>query len=133
MRLEQIDHVALRCHSPEATKAWYVSILGFEDVSPRQWAGIPILLRLGSTFVALFPETSNTRSLDNHLAHVAFRAATYSAFEIAQDELRTQGVAFEFQDHEVSHSIYFTDPDGFQLEITTYDLPNVGRASHLPT
>jgi DNA invertase Pin-like site-specific DNA recombinase len=32
MRLEQIDHVALRCASPEATKAWYVNTLGFEHV-----------------------------------------------------------------------------------------------------
>lgn len=108
-----------------------MSILGFEDVSPRQWAGTPILLRLGATFLALFPQTSRTQSLDIHLSHVAFRAATYSAFQLAQDELRTRGIAFEFQDHEVSHSIYFTDPDGFQLEITTYDLPNVDRASHV--
>src|SRR5688500_1629335 len=50
MRLEQIDHVALRCASLEATKAWYVSTLGFEHVFPGQWSGVPIVLRLGSTF-----------------------------------------------------------------------------------
>ena len=44
IRLEQIDHLALRCASPEATKEWYVSTLGFEHVFPGQWGGSPIVL-----------------------------------------------------------------------------------------
>jgi catechol-2,3-dioxygenase len=40
----------------------------------------------------------------------------------AQQELKTRGVAFEFQDHEISESIYFQDPDGHELEITTYEV-----------
>jgi len=31
-------------------------------------------------------------------------------------------IALEFQDHGIAHSIYFFDPDGHALEITTYDL-----------
>jgi catechol 2,3-dioxygenase-like lactoylglutathione lyase family enzyme len=123
MRLEQIDHVALRCASPEATKAWYVSTLGFEPVFPGQWAGVPIFLRLGSTFIALFPpQRGAPHSSDARVPHLAFRAKTYADFRSAQRELQTRGVSFQFQDHEISHSIYFSDPDGFQLEITTYDL-----------
>ena len=44
-------------------------------------------------------------------------------FLVAQDELTNRGIAFQFQDHEISHSIYFSDPDGHQIEITTYELP----------
>lgn len=40
----------------------------------------------------------------------------------AQAALRERGIAFQFQDHEVSHSIYFSDPDGHRLEITTYEV-----------
>jgi catechol 2,3-dioxygenase-like lactoylglutathione lyase family enzyme len=43
-------------------------------------------------------------------------------FEAAEVDLRARGISFEFEDHEVSHSVYFRDPDGVQLEITTYDL-----------
>jgi hypothetical protein len=32
------------------------------------------------------------------------------------------GIAFEFQDHAVSQSIYFDDPDGLRLELTTYEV-----------
>jgi catechol-2,3-dioxygenase len=44
-------------------------------------------------------------------------------FLAAQHELKQRGINFEFEDHEISHSIYFEDPDGHHLEITTYELP----------
>jgi catechol 2,3-dioxygenase-like lactoylglutathione lyase family enzyme len=130
MRLEQIDHVALRCASPEATMDWYVRTLGFERVFSEHWSGVPIFLRLGSTFIALFPRRgADDRPIENAISHLAFRAASYVDFESAQAELKSRAIPFEFQDHEVSHSIYFRDPDGFQLEITTYDI--AGRTESL--
>jgi catechol-2,3-dioxygenase len=123
MKLEQIDHVALHCASPERTMNWYVSTLGFEHVFPGQWSGVPIFLRLGSTYIALFPQTeSEPAGKGKALSHLAFRAATKGDFQSAQVELQSKGISFELQDHGVSHSIYFVDPDGFPLEITTYDL-----------
>ena len=108
MRLEQIDHVALRCASPEATKAWYVDTLGFEHVFAGQWSGIPIFLRLGSTFIALFPkQNQEQQSVQSSVSHLALRAATYADFRSAGDDLQARGVPFQFQDHEISHSIYF--------------------------
>src|SRR3989440_3809023 len=124
MRLEQIDHVALRCASPEATKAWYVSTLGFEQVFPGQGSGVPIVLRLGSTFITLFPQKGNEQALaDGRIWHFAFRAATYADFRLAQTELQGRSISFQFENHEIAHSIYFSDPDGVLLEITTYDVP----------
>jgi catechol 2,3-dioxygenase-like lactoylglutathione lyase family enzyme len=128
MRLEQIDHVALRCASPEGTKTWYVSTLGFEHVFPDSQS--PIFLRLGSTYLTLFPEKANERPAANGRAwHLALRAATYADFRSAQAELQAKGVSFQFEDHEISHSIYFFDPDGFLLEITTYDVPKDKKES----
>jgi catechol-2,3-dioxygenase len=43
-------------------------------------------------------------------------------FLAAQRDLTSRGIAFNFQDHEISHSIYFRDPDGHELEITTYEV-----------
>ena len=124
MKLEQIDHVALRCTSPKATMAWYVSTLGFERVFADHWSGVPIFLRLGSTFIALFPRKEGDQPGNGQvLSHLAFRAATHVDFESAQADLRSKDIRFELQDHGVSQSIYFVDPDGFQLEITTYDVP----------
>ena len=101
---------------------WYVSTLGFEHVFPGQWSGVPIFIRLGSTFIALFPQKKGNRAGTGRISHLAFRAATSGDFQSAQAELRSKGICFEFEDHGVSHSIYFRDPDGFLLEITTYDV-----------
>src|SRR3954453_7557823 len=112
MKLEQIDHVALRCASPEATMEWYVSTLGFERVFARHWSGVPIFLRLGSTFIALFPcRDAEDKLGENGISHLAFRARSYSDFQSAQNDLKGRGLLFEFQNHQVSHSIYFRDPD----------------------
>lgn len=121
MHLAQIDHLALRCVSPEATRDWYVRTLGFEPAFPGE--GYPLMLRLGTTYLALFPQKPNQPPASNGQAwHLALRAAAYADFEAAQAELQALGVAFQFSDHRISHSIYFADPDGFLLEITTYDL-----------
>lgn len=128
MHLEQIDHIALRCASPETTRDWYVERLGFEHVYRGQWGGSPIMLRLGSTSLALFPRKhpAEPPPAEGQAWHLALRAATYASFQAAQAELQAKGISFQFQDHEISHSIYFFDPDGFLLEITTYD---VGQSS----
>ena len=128
MRLEQIDHIALRCASPEATRAWYMNTLGFEHVFPDHGSGTPIILRLGSTFINLFPQKEGEQpAADSRIWHFALRAATYEDFQSAQTELQARAISFGFRDHEIAHSIYFTDPDGVLLEITTYDLPNALR------
>lgn len=124
MRLEQIDHIALRCASLEVTKDWYVKTLGFEHVFPGLWSGVPIVLRLGSTYLTLFPQKENQPSPAGGQAwHLALRAATYADFQSAQGELQAHGVSFQFRDHEIAHSLYLFDPDNFLIEITTYDVP----------
>src|SRR5215212_4547694 len=99
MRLEQIDHVALRCASPEATMPWYVSTLGFERVFAEHWSGVPIFLRLGPTFIALFQNRgADDGAAENAISHLALRAASHADFQSAQTELQARGIAFEFQD-----------------------------------
>jgi catechol 2,3-dioxygenase-like lactoylglutathione lyase family enzyme len=125
MRLSGIDHVALSCASVEATAKWYVDTLGFEHVFVGQWGGVPVFLKLGATYLALFPTRGALQPAPQRpgFNHLAFNAATQAEFRDAQAHLTARGVRFEFQDHDISHSIYFDDPDGRPLEITTYDVP----------
>lgn len=129
MNLEQIDHLALRCASLQSTADWYIRTLGFEHVYPGHGGGVPVFLRLGNTFLTLFPQKEGEPPAKNGQAwHLALRAKTYADFQSAQAELTAKGVAFQFRDHEISHSIYFADIDGYLLEITTYDLPKELKA-----
>jgi catechol 2,3-dioxygenase-like lactoylglutathione lyase family enzyme len=126
MQLQGIDHVALAVRDVEQSARWYIEVLGFERLHERMWNGIPVFIGKGNTAIALFPSNSSPRPpsstrRDIRMLHLAFRA-NHDGFLAAQEELRRRGIKFEFQDHEISHSIYFYDPDGHELEVTTYEL-----------
>jgi catechol 2,3-dioxygenase-like lactoylglutathione lyase family enzyme len=126
MDLEGIDHVALSVRDVERSTQWYIDVLGFERRHEGMWDGVPVFIGKGTTSLALFPTKSNERSKssgrsDVRMLHLALRANREN-FLAAQEELKRRGIKFEFQDHEISHSIYFSDPDGHKLEITTYEL-----------
>jgi len=125
MELEGIDHVALAVRDVERSAQWYIDVLGFEHRYKDVWNGVPTFIGKGTTAIALFPIQRHARSTSSpeeiRMLHLAFRA-TRKNFLAAQEELKRRGIKFEFQDHEISHSIYFHDPEGHELEITTYEL-----------
>lgn len=57
---------------------------------------------------------------DVSIRRIAFRVDR-SAFDQARAALPAHGITARFDDHGVAHSLYFDDPDGHQLDITTYD------------
>lgn len=124
--LEGIDHVALAVRDADHAARWYIEVLGFEQRHEGRWNGIPIFVGKGQTSIALFPargDALNPKSRGERIGmlHLAFRA-TRAEFLRAQDNLKERAIAFSFEDHEISHSIYFKDPDGIALEITTYEV-----------
>jgi len=133
MELEGIDHVAMSVRDVEAAANWYIDVLGFERRYEGMWGGIPAFIGKGTTSIALFPvrskeETATSVRSGVRMLHLAF-GANRKNFLAAQEELKQRGIQFEFQDHEISHSIYFSDPDGHKLEITTYDVDKIGSST----
>lgn len=123
---EGIDHVALSVRDIERSVEWYADVLGFERRYHGMWDGVPTFIGKGTTALALFP----VRETESRIAspgasvamlHLALRTDRAN-FLKAQNELKERDIKFNFQDHEISHSIYFRDPDGHQLEITTYEV-----------
>ncbi len=127
MQLEGIDHVAVGVRDIEQSAKWYIEVLGFERLHEGMWDGVPTFIGKGNTGIALFPATRmqnrHRQVTANFGCFISLFARTVKIFVAAQRELEKRGIDFEFQDHEISHSIYFRDPDGHQLEITTYELP----------
>jgi catechol 2,3-dioxygenase-like lactoylglutathione lyase family enzyme len=130
--LQQIDHVALTVRDLNKSIAWYQDVLGLERRYKETWGDCPAMLCAGSTCVALFAlreAESPARtggSTEPRMWHLAFRT-TYADLLEAEQNLQKRGIPFEFQNHGIAHSIYLADPDGHQLEITTYDLPKAEK------
>ncbi len=122
-QVQGIDHVALAVRDVARSTQWYIDVLGFEHLYPGMWGGVPVFVGKNGTALALFParESSEANARSVRIMHLAF-GTTREQFLAAQRHLTERGIAFEFQDHEISHSIYFRDPDGHELEITTYEL-----------
>jgi len=112
MELEGIDHVAMGVRDIERTAKWYIDVLGFERLHNGMWNGVPTFIGKGNTGLALFPanqEPKTSAQREIRMLHLAFRANREN-FLGAQRELKKRGIKFEFQDHEIAHSIYFRIP-----------------------
>ena len=124
MELEGIDHVALSVRDIARAAQWYIDVLGFERRYADVWDEVPTFIGRGNTAIALFPakpESASEVGAEIRMLHLAFRADRKN-FQAAQEELQRRKIPFDFQDHEVAQSIYFRDPDGHKLEITTYEV-----------
>lgn len=126
LQLEGIDHVALAVRDVKRSVEWYQRVLGLRRMYENEWGDFPAVVGVAGTALAFFPvegEATKGRPGRDMLAmrHLAFRVDAEN-FARARTELQEQGLELEFQDHGIAHSIYFGDPDGHQIEITTYDL-----------
>jgi catechol 2,3-dioxygenase-like lactoylglutathione lyase family enzyme len=126
-RIRHIDHVALTVKDVERSIAWYRDILGLERRHEEAWGGVPAMMYASETGIALFPAATQDphpapeRRNSTIMRHLAFQVDREN-FLRAQAELRGRGISFAFEDHQISHSIYLIDPDGYEIELTTYDL-----------
>ena len=140
--VDGIDHVELYVSDREDAADWYERVLGVvPDEEFEQWwrseTG-PLVLTPegGTTKLALFEHASPTTGAGVSPHRVAFRVdgAGFLAFLDRLEDLdlvdREGEVVTEADvvDHDISYSIYFADPDGNPLEVTTYDYEDVADA-----
>ena len=125
---EGLDHVALTVRDLDESERWYTEVLGIERVFEGEWDHEPRFLLAGGSGLALFPLRGGRESGEPppvRALHVAFRVDCAN-FDSARAALESRGLDVRFADHDVAHSIYFKDPDGRQLELTTYEIAGAG-------
>lgn len=128
IRIKTLDHIALRVRDLEESAKWYERVLHLKRLQPEEWKPFPVfMIAENGTGIALFPTRS--KAADNLPSgdwikgdHYAFQVDEQN-FESAQEHLNKERIPFVFQDHFYFHSIYFKDPDGHQLELTTQVKP----------
>jgi catechol 2,3-dioxygenase len=121
VRTQGLDHVAIAVSDLERAEEVYRDVLGLERVH-EEWDP-PRVLASGGSGMALFPAGMHGDDAVGApgILHFAFRVDR-EAFEAAQTELSQRGIEFRFSDHGAAHSVYFSDPDGHRLELTTYEV-----------
>jgi catechol 2,3-dioxygenase-like lactoylglutathione lyase family enzyme len=121
---EGLDHVAISVSDVARSRAFYENVLGLERAR-EEW-DVPVVMNAGGSGLALFPRESHPASgpegaePEIRILHIAFRVDR-EGFDEARDALAADGVEARFSDHDISHSLYFNDPDGHQIELTTYE------------
>jgi catechol 2,3-dioxygenase len=122
-RLERLDHVSLNVSDRARSIVWYRDVLGLPLMNAPGADDWPTFMGAFGVCIGLFQAESDSppRAPESTgLRHVAFMVGRDDLTR-AQAHLERQGVAFRFEDHGSSHSVYLDDPDGNVIELTTYE------------
>jgi catechol-2,3-dioxygenase len=119
-RVLQIDHVELFVPDMHEAADWYARVLGLQILTEYEhWAtgGGPLMISSdgGSTKLALF-EGQTTPSSPTAAGFLQ-RLPELGLADAGSHPVTSQSVI----DHQQAYSIYFVDPYGHLLEVTTYD------------
>jgi catechol 2,3-dioxygenase-like lactoylglutathione lyase family enzyme len=128
--MTRIDHVEIEVPSRYDAARWYRSALGFEILEKFEfWARVdsgPLMISTdhGKTKLALFARQPQGTVRPVGIRRIALRVGGEEFLKLIEhldgltgtDAVRRSAVT----DHEKSFSIYFADPYGNPLEVTTY-------------
>ena len=128
MKIQTLDHIAIISADPDRSVKWYTEVLGLEHAFSEEWNGVPkfVVTKENSTGIAIFPaQTDDPKGSPDGdyliVDHFAFRVSGED-FINAQKELKDKGIEIRIADHKVAKSIYMHDPDGHEVELTTYEI-----------
>jgi catechol 2,3-dioxygenase-like lactoylglutathione lyase family enzyme len=133
-----IDHVELYVPDRAAAAAWYGWVFGLRPVAAHaDWATPlgPLMLTAdgGATMIALFTGDPRRADVRRSQPRVAFRVEGARFLAFAERALEgpiyapdgTRLSTLTPVDHRGAFSVYFADPWGHLLEVTTYDWQHV--------
>ena len=120
MKIDSLGHVFLKVRDQERAEAFYNGVLGIPIVGKLKKPPMTFfslgnhhdfgILATSNDAVAPPPDSPG-------LFHVAFKIGdTLDELWAAKKELETAGLKVGSYDHGITHSIYFDDPDGNNLE-----------------
>jgi catechol 2,3-dioxygenase-like lactoylglutathione lyase family enzyme len=126
----RFDHLALPVYDAPRTLHFYTEVLQLplvDALSGDDWGGKPWLMTFFGTgagqLLALSAlqgaQPPRPNGLPADVQHYAFSVASSAEQEQWKERLRRHGVSFSEEDHGEQHSLYFTDPNGIVLELTT--------------
>lgn len=140
-----LHHFAWRCRDSEETRRFYEDLLGLPLVHVIKSDNVPstgeycpyvhIFFEMGDgSCIAFFDLGDDTAALPSPntpawVNHIALRVPSVEHVAAAKARLEAAGVeVVGITDHHIVESIYFFDPNGFRVELTS---PSVPRSTML--
>jgi len=120
---ERIGHVVIKVRDLERSRKFYTEVLGMQVMKDVPQIGACFLANNGRDHheVALFqvgPQAAAPKGNEIGLLHFAFRLRSEEELRAAYQEFKAKGVPISFTvNHGVTKSVYFRDPDGYELEV----------------
>ena len=126
-RINFIDHIHVYVADRTAAERWYEKTLGFTPVKELKfWSpgGGPLTIQNpeGTVHLALFERTP-----EKCHSTIALGVDAEEFFQWQAHLGGALGQQLKATDHEVSWSLYFSDPDGNPFEITSYGYETIKR------
>ncbi len=130
-----LDHVAIPIIDARASHRFYSEVLGFELVdalSGDDWDGKPWLMMIfgvpdGRQLALVAFRGAKPREQEGDERHYAFAVATEEERVEWRARLRANDVEVREEHHGTQRSLYFSDPNGITLEITSPPTPKVAK------
>ena len=120
VRLQRLDHVSLNVTDRTRSVAWYQDVLGLPQLNQPTEDDEPVFLGQPGLQFGLFQAQRKSPAREPESSGLRHVAIVVDDLDAAQERLRSHGVEFRYEDHGNALSVYFNDPDGHVLEITTY-------------
>lgn len=118
MKIIEIDHIHVYVDDIEQAERWYHEILGFaRDNSLYFWfeQGGPLVIKNNGASLSLFLRKGQ------HPGHTMAFGVGASMMLGLITTLTDKNIPFTVSDHDVSMSVYFSDPSDNKIEITSYE------------
>jgi len=120
MQLKRLDHVSLDVTDRARSIAWYRDVLGLPQRNQPTADDEPVFLGDPGLQFGLFQAQAPAAPRVPGSAGLRHVALVVDDLGEAQEHLRAHEISFTYEDHGNAESVYFRDPDGHAIELTTY-------------
>jgi catechol 2,3-dioxygenase len=121
MPIQRVGHVVIKMRDLDAAKRFYRDILGMHITSEREGFGVFFRFDDYHHDIAVFKVSEDAELPQKNqvgLAHIALVADSLDTVKAMYRRLKEHDVPIvRTVDHGVTRSVYFTDPEGNELEI----------------